>query len=709
MATDTNQSLTWTLKTKDGLEIPGIPASIDPNSPEARELVAQARARYAQEQADSAAKAQAAAPPAAPEQSFVDRALSAAADMAPGIVRGAAPIAGAAALGAAAGAPFGGVGALPGAVEGAALMAGVQLLGDPAAAIINSIAGEQIVRGPTEVIGDVLDNIGLPRPETAAGRMAQATAQGVAGAGGMMAVGKTLSRAASPVLQSVGEGMMANAPAQIGGGAGGGLASQGAAELGANPITQIGAGLVGGIGGAKLGGLANVRPVAIDQATGLQLPRETARRVAAMQEAEAIGIPVRTSDIFPPTTLFGKLAKAIGDKMPMTTGKMNAQQAAARQQAIEDFFVEAGATGKRDVSLGKATENLLKNRQSDLAKYIANKADVISRANEFGNVNTSATIAEIDRRIAALSSMRDANTTGAIKALNNLRTAISDQTLENVERSRKLFGANLKDVNIGEAEKQLLKENAQKIYSVLNSDMKRHIATALDEPSANKWAIANKRLSAMMDEIGEAQSRDILSVVRRGNADPGKIERILFNGTPSDIRTAYKYMDNEGRAAARRAYVDKAIEAATGGRALEGVDPVSVDKFKNAYATAIKNGGPFFEGVEGLRAKGLIRALDLTVEGPRANQLAQTGAMGIPLQTATLAGSALGLTKALLAFAGGSTVARTYQSPGVRDALIRLAKTEKGSPEEYAAINRLIAQTQNQTRIVAQEDRKAKK
>lgn len=693
----------WTYQSsKDGFTVSDIPDDVEIGSPEFVQLVTTMRGK-----SDSIASTPAAPPQEAPQAKgpgFIDRAIATAKDVIPGVVRGAAPIAGGAALGAAAGAPFAGVGAVPGAVGGAGLMAGVTLVGDPAAQLINSIAGEQIVTGPTEVIGNVLDNLGLPRPETSAGRIAQATAQGVSGSAGMIGAGKILSRSASPLIATVGENLSANVPGQIVGGATGAAASQGAAELGGGTVAQLGAGLVGGLGGGFLGSHAFRTPTPIDPATNLPLAPATAARVTAMQEAEARGIPVRTSDIFPPESHFGKFAKSVVDKMPFTTGRMNAAQTAARQAAVDDFLTQAGARGNMDESLGKATENLLKNRSDELARNVAAKADVMARANEAGPVNVAATTAEIDAQIDRLFKTRNPEVDPSIAQLRNLRDAIQNQTLDMVEANRRILGDKLKDPMVGPVMKNNLQKAATAIYRTMNQDMRAHIAGALDEPSANKWAVANKRIAAMIDDVDAARSRDILSIVRKGANDPAKMKKVLFNGTDSDLRTAYKYMDDQGRASARRAYIDKAIDVATAGRGLDAADPVSVDKFKNALQVAIKRSGPFFEGPDGQAAKGLIRALDLTVAGHRANQLAQTGAMNTTTLLGTAMGSAVGLVKTIGAIGGAGTLARAYESPTMRDALIRLAKTQRGSPEEYQIIKRVMVQAS----VAANEDNRKK-
>lgn len=85
-------------------------------------------------------------------------------------------------------------------------------------------------------------------PRTAAERIVKTAAAGAGGAGGMVSVGQTLAKAASPVVSGVGQ-MMAISPGfQLASGASAGAAGQIAKESGAGPVGQIAATL----GGAML-------------------------------------------------------------------------------------------------------------------------------------------------------------------------------------------------------------------------------------------------------------------------------------------------------------------------------------------------------------------------------------------------------------------------------------------------------------------------
>lgn len=189
-----------------------------------------------------------------------------AAGVAGAATRGLAPVAAGAALGAAMGAPIGGVGAIPGALAGAGAAGLAQLVGDPVVGAINNMFGTKYTL-PTDAMEDLLTRVGVPEPRTAAERIVKTAAQGAGGGLGGVALGQTMMRQTSPLMQGIGAHLAAQAPAQVVGGFTGGGSAATARELGAGPVGQTIAGLVGGVGG----GMAASRPgvvSAVQQAPG---------------------------------------------------------------------------------------------------------------------------------------------------------------------------------------------------------------------------------------------------------------------------------------------------------------------------------------------------------------------------------------------------------------------------------------------------------
>jgi hypothetical protein len=191
-------------------------------------------------------------------------------------IRGAGPIAAGALLGAAAGAPLGGVGAVPGALAGAGAAALTEMVGDPATALVNKVFGLNLTP-PSKAFQDILTSAGVPESQGAFQRAVESGVRGAAEVASGVGVGKALAVSAnSQVAKAIGAGMMEDLGAQAiaGGAAGvGASAAQSAAEeLGAGPIAQGVAAFAGGITGGvgAVGGVKAAQAIATPRAQRLQ-------------------------------------------------------------------------------------------------------------------------------------------------------------------------------------------------------------------------------------------------------------------------------------------------------------------------------------------------------------------------------------------------------------------------------------------------------
>ncbi len=236
------------------------------------------------------------------------------------VTRGLAPIATGAAIGAAAGAPFAGVGAIPGAMAGAGAAGLATFVADPIVGAVNSLFGTQYTM-PTQAMEDLLTRAGVAKPKSEAERILQSAVTGAAGAGGGVALGRTLQAAAgtgAPVTQAVGQVMASQPVLQTIAGATGGAAGQTAAELGAGPIGQIAATVAGG-----------VTPFAP------QLVSQMARTVSQRAATQA-GAPTQPGAPPPPMT---------GEELAATTKKA-AQGGFGSTKATEELAAQAAPNQK---------------------------------------------------------------------------------------------------------------------------------------------------------------------------------------------------------------------------------------------------------------------------------------------------------------------------------------------------------------------------
>jgi hypothetical protein len=542
--------------------------------------------------------------------------------------------------------------------EGAAGALGI--LSDPIAATMN-MAGADIPPLRAAVSG-ILTELGVPQPETAAERIIGAIQQGATG--GAMSAGIGGVAAGAPgMIGQMGRAMASGPVAQVTGGAGAGAGSQIAAEEGAGPLVQAGAGLAGAIIGAAPASMRGpvMAPGAADD----------------VARAQAAGIRPMTSDVFKPETFAGRSVQRIGELVPIAgTGPARAAQQTARIQAVRDLARTYGADASASDDVMKA---FLQKRADDLQKYATLKNDVITTVP--GRVDVSRTSAEIDAQIAKLTSLKTAEVQPVIAKLTDWRRAIQDQDLVNIDLLRKQIGEAFDAPELA-AVRSTGKRALSAIYGPLKSDIGDHIKANGQPRDFTKWGLANARLSSMMDDLDRTSLK---SALEKGDVTPEAIRSMLFSQKPSDVRALYKALPPAGRARAQGAVLYEALAKASDGEAL------SPQKFRSQILKMSNQIGVFFTGNDMKAVDGLRRVLDMT---SRAGETAAFGPTGV--QTLPVIGG-MAITDISGGFGSGvasatalGLMARAYESGATRNMMMKLATTSPGSPEELALVKRIM-------------------
>jgi hypothetical protein len=527
-----------------------------------------------------------------------------------GIVRGLAP----AAIGTAAGYALGGPrGAMAGLTAGML----TPLVGDPIVRTVNNLLGTTYTL-PTDALEDLLTRIGVTDPKTEAGRIAQATAQGVSGAGGMIGAGKSLINIAGQELSTlgrVGSTLAAQPVAQLAGGAGAGAAAQTVQEAGYGPMAQLAAALAGGVGGSLATRVPSMR--------GPQPPVQADLNIAAARSA---GIPLMTSDIRPPRTFAGKKVQQFGERIPfLGTGPVRQSQQEARISSTRDLLNQYGAGDLAALS-DDVMKDLLKQRQSFITKYVGQKNQVIQKLSGSGAVNIPRTLQKIDEEIARLQSLKRgeegiAGFDTLIDDLQRTRFSLQSQDLKSLESLRKLIGERYKDPSLAGVATEVQKVY-NSLYRPLVEDMGDFIKINGAPQDFNKWKIANKRLADSIDEL--SKSGGLKAALDKGDVTPELIQKLLFSQKPSEVRLLYRNLSEEGRAKARAAILSRAAEKAASEEATGVV--VSPDKFKNEINRLGNSIGVMFKGAELDQVNGLARILNLTKRAAESGASPTTGA-----------------------------------------------------------------------------------
>lgn len=444
--------------------------------------------------------------------------------------------------------------------------------------------------------------------------------------------------------------------------------------------------LGGALAGAAISGGTGAVARRLMGAVGGQAAPEDLARVS---QAEQANIPVMTSDIAPPETFMGRVTQQVGERIPVVgTGPVRATQQNARVEAVKQLLGDYGV-GAEGV-IDKVAKSLGNARSAELTKYTTMKNDVVSSLAGADPVPVPNATTAIDAAITKLAGIDARAYAPVIQRLNDQKAnLVSGKSLEQIEGVRKLLGEMFDDPNLasirGDGQKAV-----NSIYGPLAEDIKAYIKERGGQAAANKWGIANKRLSEM---AGELKSNTLKSVLRQVDIKPEVVGNMLFSAKPSEVRALYRSLPEEGKASARAAIMDRIFTDMK-----VGIDEVSPDQFVNRVRDRAKSIGVFFTGDEADRLNGLVRALKLTSRAGRAGVVTDTGQQAVPFGLAGVLSGGVGALAGGSAASGGTVaagtiasglglgaMARIIESAPVRNAVMRMRNSKVGTPEEAKA------------------------
>ncbi len=576
-----------------------------------------------------------------------------------------AGIGGAISRGIAPAAVLAGAGALAAPLVGVAAPVGAALGGG--ALLASKVLG--VDQPFVEKLNELMTRAGVAEPTTAIERLFQSAAGSAADVATGVGAGQALMKSAAPVAQAAGAMLAEQPAAQLAGGVGSGLAAQAASELGLGAAGQAAAALIGGMAGSRA---ARTQVIPAAQANAAER--------ALVTEAEKVGVPLMTSDVAPPRTFAGKAAQALGERVPVVgTGPVRQAQQEARISAVRDVLNDFGASSAAQAS-DAVMVDLQATRGGSLSKYASQKTDVINRLSQAGTVPVPGAIAAIDQQIGKLTALKTKELRPVIERLEDWKQSIQGQNLTNIEDLRKQLGEAFKAPELASV-RSTGEKALSSIYGALRDDMGAFIRDNGQPQDIAKWTDANKKLASM---AGELKNGALKSALEKGTETPEAIRGILFSSKPSDVRLLYRNLSDAGRENAKAALLAHAAEKATTN------DVLSVERFVSQVDKLGPQFGVFFKGDDKRRIEGLTRVLGATRRAAEASVMTNTGQQAVPAATALAAGqvsgSALGGAAAL---GGAGLMARLYESPMVRNLLLRIPSTKVGSPEEAAILKRI--------------------
>lgn len=458
----------------------------------------------------------------------------------------------------------------------------------------------------------------------------------------------------------------------------GGAAAAGATEAG----LQVGA--------AGLGGEASPEDIALSTALGPIAPiargvGQAARQFAtgaipqaAQETIEAgakAGIPVLTTDVIPPKGIVGALAQKTGELIPIAgTGAIRGAQQEAREQAAVGFANQFPTATADDIfqSLKVGADRL---------KQAAGKriSDTTTRVDELGEISAGNALNAVDEAISNLSKKGRLKDTATIDTLNTIKQALTDPQTFSLLRDNRTAVRELAESSDPLIRSQLpsfSKTQLQKVRRAITDDLDEAVLRSDGTEGLARYKRADQVYAQEAKKLTKSRLKNALD---KGDVTPEAVENVLFSKKASEVNILHKSLTAEGKASARSALINRAVEKAG------GIDDLSPTKFANELKRLKTNTGIFFKGANGKVLDGLEKVLSSTKRAAEAAAAPPTGQVTVPLITGTAA-----FANPVAALVGTGTVgllARAYESKAVRNALLRVNNAPTGTALEAAIDN----------------------
>lgn len=404
----------------------------------------------------------------------------------------------------------------------------------------------------------------------------------------------------------------------------------------------------------------------------------------AVKFADANNAPLMTTDAVQPGTFSGRSAQALAEKIPVTgTGSLRRNQQEARSKLIQEYSESFAAPSPDEV-----VQSL--QRQISKVKQAAGKriSEVESAMQPVGTINPTQAIAAIDNEISQLSRLGGVADTQTINKLQTYR----DELVKGADFSllrdlRTQFRQDVKGDRVVWPSQS--KSAVARVYDAMSKDINRSVTDNLGARSASRYRQAN---AVYAHEAQVVNNTRLKSVLQKGELTPEVANNLLFSNKKSEVQQLYRSLDSRGRNAARASVIGKAYEKSGG----------SPEKFLNEINRLSAQTGILFKGSEKQYLNGMKKYLEQTQRASRAGTVTPTGQellqVGIPAGVAIdAANGGMGI----MAFLSYGALARVYESKPIRNMMLRLANTPKGS----TAYDRAISNISQAVTAIAQSEK----
>lgn len=385
----------------------------------------------------------------------------------------------------------------------------------------------------------------------------------------------------------------------------------------------------------------------------------------AIQFANSADVPLHTTDVLPPNSRVGRMAQTTAENIPFAgTSTMRAGQQEARSQLVDEF---ASRFGEYDPSIVVGS---LKAKTSGIKRAAGNRLEQVQNAMTGVNIQPSKAIQQIDTEIASLQKLGKVADNDTISKLQAYRDELTRNAgasgpmamdLQQLSGLRSQFRQDVK------GERTVLPNRSdaaiQRIYNAMTGDIDSAIGQNLGNDTLRRYKQAN---AIYADEANKLKNTRLKNVIMKGDLTPEVVNNMLFSKNKSEVQNLYRSVGQVGRAQMRNGIIGKAMEKSGG----------SPDQFLRQVNLMSNQTGIAFKGRDATYLKGLKNYLESTKRAGQAGVTTPTGQQTIPF----ILGIGSATNPALVGAGGGyGLLARMYESEPARNAMLRLANTQRGS------------------------------
>ncbi|RNT28716.1 hypothetical protein B9475_005535 [Proteus mirabilis] len=424
---------------------------------------------------------------------------------------------------------------------------------------------------------------------------------------------------------------------------------------------------IGGVGKVIERGLSG-----LSRATSGNIAPETQQ---LLRNAEQNGIDVLTSDVLPPRGL-GRQFQQTGELSIGGTGQRRAMQAEQRENFVEsvpqmieqEFGIYAPHVMQGEINAGLR-------RAKDMHGGVINN---ITQQMTGVPVTPTRSIPAIDEALQRIGNGLAPNN-ATVQILTNLRNRVANgASFEELRNLRTELRQSLQGDNL--AMPTALESAYNRINTAMTNDMNRSVGQNLGAGTLNQLRHANNEYRNIARGI---EKTGLKNALEKGDITPELINNIVYSKRPSDIARIFNMVNENGRNQLRSAYLTRAYEKANGSpqRMVTQLNQL-INQSNGQVFNAV------FNQQQRRMVEGMRDVLEATRRASTANQVTQTG-MSLITPTRTAAtlltgGTSLGIE------AGTGLIARMYESPAIRNMLLRLHNTPRGSTARDRAITNII-------------------